>query len=1038
MKNSWGRTRVNTVLRSAKMALPILLILVAISSVPLFAQERFGEINGTVTDSSGAVLPNATVTLSNKESGRVYNIKAGGDGSYIARQLDPGRYSIKIENPGFSTYEAPDVLLLVGKTLKMDAALQVGSTGQTVQVTEASPLIDVTGVAVNHNITAEEFDHLPKARSFQSLAALSPSVNTGQIENGFQINGASGAENQFTIDGISTNSVVDGRSRQDAVFEFLQEVEVKTGGIEAEYGGAQGGVISAITKTGGNAFHGDIHYYFSGNALNAGPVQRLLLNPQNETTVTYVQDHKNKDNRNEVGYSIGGPILKNKIFFFSAASPRWVRRSEDYLLAAEPGVRDTTEQKQTFWQVFNKITLIPNQRVRANFAWLYTPTKSVGRLSAFGDQGNTTTSTSFVQNVNHGVGFFAPQSSYTGNIDVTLTRNSLLSVRGGYFWDDYKDTGIPGVSAIQYQATALGLPFTSSIPANLRLGSGAAVNVPRLQNTFHDLTTRAFGQVDYSVFGHFLGQHDLKIGAGLQKIVNNVDVGYPGGGYVFVFWDKSYTSNATKQTQRGTYGYYEVDDIGTRGTTGAGIKNMYIQDKWRITPRLTLSLGLRTEDEKIPSFRRDIKDYAFQFGWADKIAPRLGATYDLLGNGKVKLYGSWGRYFDWVKYELARGTFGGDFWTVRYRALDTTDVLSLSGTNTPGKNIYSDVPGSVRNRRVPGFDTIDPLIKPMYSDLTNIGTEFQLSNNMVFRAGYVRNHLGRTIEDLGVLVNGDEVYAYANPGEGGAKTTPVSGGSKPFPTPKPVRNYNALELSITKRFSNRWFGSASYVFSRLYGNYPGLANSDEIRTPTSGSSYGTTQQASGSIARQGSSASRAWDIDELLWDSRGHLDVQGNLPTDRPHVVKLYGSYSFKWGTEIAANWYGGSGTPLSTYVNTINQTEVFVNGRGDMGRTPFLSQTDMVIAHEVKLGEVRRLRFEANALNLFNQKTARHRFVDLNRSRASSAIDLGNVDLAKGYDYKAMINASSEGAKAYDPRYGMADLFNPGFSGRLGVKFIF
>lgn len=135
----------------------------------------------------------------------------------------------------------------------------------------------------------------------------------------------------------------------------------------------------------------------------------------------------------------------------------------------------------------------------------------------------------------------------------------------------------------------------------------------------------------------------------------------------------------------------------------------------------------------------------------------------------------------------------------------------------------------------------------------------------------------------------------------------------------------------------------------------------------------------------------------------------------------------------------GGSGTPLSTYGWTINTIPVFVNGRGDMGRTDPLFQTDLVIAHEKKIGERMRVRFEATVINLFNQKTQRHRFTDLNREqRASSRRNLKSVDLTQGYNYNALILASPDGSKAFDPRYGQTDLWNTGLQGRLGVKFTF
>jgi hypothetical protein len=532
--------------------------------------------------------------------------------------------------------------------------------------------------------------------------------------------------------------------------------------------------------------------------------------------------------------------------------------------------------------------------------------------------------------------------------------------------------------------------------------------------------------------------------------VNNVNLGYPGGAYVFVYWDRAFTSSVPGVTpaQRGTYGYYEVDDFRTQGTTGATMQNLYIQDRWTIK-RLTLNLGVRFETENIPTFHREVRDNGFSFGWSDKIAPRLGATYDLLGNGKVKLFGSWGRYFAWVPYSLARGAFGADYWHNYYRTLDTPDAFSLSplipgvaasnGTNLPGRNIWSNVTGSSRDRRVLDFNTVAPGIKPMSTDLINFGTDFQVNSTTVVHAGFVRNSLNRTIEDQGALVNGDEAYFYGNPGEGATAQTPTSGATAPFPTPKPKRNYTAMELSVSRRFATRWLGSASYVLSRLYGNYPGLSNTDEVRSPTLGVTYGNAQTQSGTVVRNGDAASRAWDLDEILFDAKGNKGVDGLLPTDRTHVIKLYGSYTFKWGTEMAANFYGGSGTPISTYAWTINSIPIFVKGRGDMGRTKALTQTDLMIAHELKIGEGKRIRFEANVINLFNQKTQRHIFNDLNReSLASSQMNLSKVDLTKGFDYQALILASPDKANAYDPRYGLTDLFNPGFAGRLGVKFSF
>jgi hypothetical protein len=1009
------------------------------------AQERFGNFLGTVTDPSGAVLSGVTVTLTNKDTNRVLITKTDDYGNYVFRQVEPGHYTFTFERAGFAKGEITDAVVQVGRELKVDMPMQVGSTQQSVDVTESAPLIDTTDVTNSNNIGANEFNALPKSRSFQSLITLAPSANSGQVEGGYQINGSSGAENQFFIDGVTTNSLIDGRSRENAAFEFLQEVQVLTGGIDAQYGGATGGVINAVTKSGGNSFHGEAHYYYFGNVVSAGPVKRLLLLDQfnRGTNPTYQQDYKPQDDTHEFGGSIGGPILKDKLFFFSSYSPQIVRRSRNYLFSngLEP---DVLKQNQTNQQLFNKLTYAPLQSLRINANWLWTPTRTEGIFPAYDGYGNSAlTSKAGAQPLKQ-QGWTQPQSNYSAQVDWTLTPTAMFTFKGGRFWDNYRTWGVPGVSSITFQTAPTGIP---GLPPELAGAQQGFYTTPRTQQTYWDIATRTYYQIDFSKFiGRMMGSHDLKLGVGTVKNVNKVNVAYPGSGYVYVYWNQAYHPPTTDLNLRGPYGYYEVDDVGTRGSTGGTMTNLYIQDHWRIHPRVTLTLGLRTENEHVPSFRRDIRDYAFSFDFADKISPRVGVAWDLFGNGKLKLYGSYNRLYNWVPYELSRGSFGGDFWTVRYRALETTDVLSLSGTNTPGTNIWPF--GPYRDRRVPNFDSVAPGLKPFSTDLINAGVEYQLTTSTVVRANYVRNDLNRAIEDMGVLVNGDEVYQYVNPGEGVAKTM-LSSGATPnnFPTPKPIRTYDALELSVNRRFSRGFFGGASYVFSKLYGNYPGIGNSDEIRTPTTGVTSATSQQSGGSIARPGTSASRAWDLDEQVFDSRGNY-VTGRLATDRPHVFKLFGNYTKEWGrfgaTDFGGFFYLGSGTPVTSTVETTNNINPMVNGRGDRGRTPVFNQTDFMIGQEFKIGETKRLRLEFNAQNLFNQKTTRHIFDQINRGAGTSIgsqsfIDLGKVNLFNGYDYRGMLqNIAATGVSVYDPRYGLGDLFNPGFAGRIGLKFIF
>ncbi len=1037
----------------AKSVRWLLVTLLLWAAAPAGAQERFGGIAGNVTDPQQGALPGATVTATNQETGVVRTTVTGSDGRFQLSDLSPGRYTVIIELQGFQRLESRDVIVLLGRNVEFPAQLQLGQLTETVQVTgEVSRQIDTRSTAISHNITAEEIDRMPKARSFQNLALTAPSVNTGQLEGGLQINGASGAENAFTVDGVVTNSLINGRARQDTVFEYIQEVQVKTAGIDAEYGGALGGVVSAVTKSGGNTFHGEAHYYFDGSPLNAGPVRRLVLDPTDDTTVINVQDPKQELHRNEFGGSIGGPIVKDHVFFFGSVSPRMTREEREYKFSngAETG---TIPRKINYTQTFGKVTFASG-RLTANISELYTPNRTTGTFAAFNGVGPEWISSSLAANQpNIDRGFKSDQSTTSGNIDYWLTSSSFLSLRGGYFYDNYEDTGIPDTTSVTWNQPSLpsSCAACASLPASLQQPI-AFSNTPRAQITNFDTTKRAYFDLNYNHGFQAAGSHLVKAGVGYQHVRNEVDSRYPGG-YVLLNWGSTFPASASRPGSggTGTYGYYEVDDFGTIGSAGANITSLFVQDQWTMN-RLTLNLGIRTENEKIPTFRPDIAKYAIDFGFADKIAPRLGATYDLNGDGRTKVFGSWGRYYDWTKYELARGSFGGDIWHVYYRSLDTTDVFNLSLDNMPGRDLWNPtVANAFRDRRVPaineetaaqGGGLVDPDLKPMSQDQTNIGIEHQLTPTTVIGAHYVHNNLRQTIEDLGALVNGDEVYIIGNPGYGIAALTPTTGLTPQFDTPKVKRTYDALELTINRRFSRNYFIGGSYTYSRLYGNYPGIASSDEIRTPTTGTSSAAAQQQGGEVFREGGNANRAWDLDEYLFDSHGNLDVVGRLPTDRPHVVKIYGAWEAPFGTQFGAFFYGASGTPISTYVNTVNQIPVFVEGRGDMGRTPVLTRTDLLVAHEVRFAGSRGLRFELNVLNLFNQKTATHIFNYLNKGaglpRNDAAINLSNVNLFDGYNYRALIDATSSGQSSYDPRYGREDLWQTGTQGQISVKFLF
>jgi hypothetical protein len=205
----------------------------------------------------------------------------------------------------------------------------------------------------------------------------------------------------------------------------------------------------------------------------------------------------------------------------------------------------------------------------------------------------------------------------------------------------------------------------------------------------------------------------------------------------------------------------------------------------------------------------------------------------------------------------------------------------------------------------------------------------------------------RTIEDTGIYVGGVEDYLIANPGEGLAVN--MEPAYPAFPTPKPKRNYDAVEVRLNKRFSNHWQGQASYTYSRLYGNYSGLASADEN-------------------GRTSPNVNRYYDNTIMSYGSNGK-PVYGLLPTDRPNTFKLSGGYDLPWGTTIGGNWFIESGAPQSSVLRFTGYP-VFINGRGDLGRTPVLSQLDLNLMQEFKLPGHTRLQAGANIDNVFDQMT--------------------------------------------------------------------
>jgi outer membrane receptor protein involved in Fe transport len=1031
-------------------SLAVFLLLLVATAMTAFAQDNSGIIQGTVKDEKGAAIPGAEVTATSPALVRPQTTKSDSDGRYVFPTLPIGTYTVTASQSGFSTTKKEGINLTIGTQLRLDLEMPVAGVSGTVTVTSSAEAIDTTSSKTGTNITERFIDTTPKGRGFNSILTVAPGVifdtragsagggATGTSGNnpaggvgGYSVNGASGSENAFVIDGVEVSNVRNAAlGRESAIpFEFIREVQVQSGGFEAQYGGATGGVVNVITKSGGDEFHGEGAVMFSNSLLNSRVRGFWQRSPTNATVAEFFRSKEDDYTDLYPGGSLSGPILKQRLHFFTSYFPEFHRTERSIPFLAGPR---TTVQRVTRHFGMARLDYAPTQRIQINTSYLWTPIRVKGLLTGT-DPRTAPPSSDLSQG-----GGFTPSNAYTASFTWTPGSKLVFSARYGYkYLNDKGNTyGLPTAPLLSYSTcnNVSATTCTSYIPGPLGLLPPAAVrqssgfqNITNTFNVFYDITTRHNVYLDAAYLARIFGQqHTIKGGYSINRISNRVKDDYPNGLFIFN-WGESF-SRGLIQNARGEYGYYTWRD-GIKHDSGANSRNMgfYIQDQWKVHPRVTLNLGVRFENEFLPPFTHVVNGQAVPnpivFGWGSKIAPRLGGAWDVLGTGKWKLSASWGEFYDTMKYELARSSFGGDYWHDHVYTLNNPDTSLVSSAN-PGALGTQLI--DIDNRTIPinaqgQLDGIDPALKPMLSREFTVSSEHSFGENMFFSGRYTRKRLVRGIEDIGVLdALENEVYTIGNPGFGATDSTKFQAPNGQPLTPKARRDYDAIELRLDQRFSEGRLRNlnyfASYTWSRLFGNWAGLANSDEA-------------------GRSQPNVSRAFDLTPGNFDETGH-NVFGRLATDRPHQFKIFGNYLWKTragSTNFSVSQVAYSGTPLSSEVTFI--VPVFYKGRGNLGRTPAYTQTDVLVAHTIHMTERVDLKFDANITNLFNQATVIARTTRFNRN-GNLALDAPTF--FGGFNAESLVNPVTGAAPAFNPIYNLPSAYQGIREIRLGVHLQF
>jgi hypothetical protein len=992
-----------------------------------FGQRTSGNIDGTVTDPNGAVVPNATVTAkaTGSTTGFSRTITADENGYFQFSQVPVGTYTVTATGTGFKT-SRQDVVVTLDKSVNSNFKLEVGGGETVVDVLADSAVnIDLGDTKIDTNISKQVIDSLPKGTTFTSLLKTAPNVRPEALSGGFQIDGASGSENVFVIDGQEVTNFRTGvlNTNNNLPFELVQEVQIKSTGYEAEFGGATGGLINVVTSGGNDQWRGNFGISFEPSKLQGRP-NPIVNRFSAALPIELFQPLKNGGTNFFPTASISGPVIKEKLWFSAIYAPQIFDVTQDVDFyrttgsgvdvfgrpntSSNPNSRTVNQRQQLTFkrkieEAFFRLDAQPTSKLRLFGTFLYNPIIDQGATVA-GNYGlsNFTTVGPLVSQG----GVFRDQNEFLDNQGGRQNSNSLnaqatwnptnwlianFRIGRSFLNEKLASYGLP-VETRTICATTFGIAPESVAP-----GAGCSLGFTNFPNNFqidYDVSTRTTFDADASLVGiNAFGRHNFKFGYQFNRLFNSVNDGYRNQGIVQLFYGVSiddilgHPDAPPTQTTNcdGTIpddpadieycGAGFIQRFATQGEATSTNHGLFAQDSWQIGNRVTLNLGVRIESEKVPAFNPGIGSN-IEFGWGDKISPRLGIAVDVTGDGKTKAFANYGVFYDRFKYELPRGSFGGDFFRRDYFEIlpsrgnfwgnytlanilgNNQDVIGgtcpTTGTGWSACQLDFRIASNTIGGDIFNGGAVDPDMKAARQSEYTIGLERQLGQNFLISGRFTHKQVDEAIEDVGIPTpQGSEAYVIGNVGRGLSCEVLTEFG---FPCAEAIRKYDALEIRLDKR-ATQYFFNASYTLSRLKGNYSGLASSDEG-------------------GRTSPNVNRFFDLPFLGFNADGEVD-NGRLATDRPHVFKAFGGYTFDWGgsksnsTEVSAFTTIQSGSPVTTFYQLFSVTSALLSERGDQGRTEMFTETDLAIRHRYKFGRDNKFVLEpyVNFRNLFDER---------------------------------------------------------------------
>jgi outer membrane receptor protein involved in Fe transport len=868
-------------------ALLICVIVLGLSALVMAQSTTTGAIGGVVTNPNKEVVPGAAVTVRNMETNKEDAATSDDAGRFKVANLQPGKYAVKVNSPGFGELSQENILVEIGRETSLELGLAVGQVTGTVDVSAEAPVINTAQQDFSQNINQTSINELPiNGRRWSNFALLTPGAVPDGTFGLISFRGISGLLNNNTIDGGDNNQAFFAEERGRTRISYsvsqaaIREFQVNTSSYSAEYGRSAGGVVNAVTKSGTNEFHGGAFYYQRNNKWGA-------RNPLAINTVEVAPGVfgpvgiKPKDVRHQFGGTIGGPIVKDKVFFFFSYDqqrrnfPGLARFSSPTFLNLTQANRDTliarglTDAQITDTQNF--LRSVTGEVERRGDQTLFLPkidwnindkntlTVTYNRLRWDSPNGVQTQATNTRARDNFGDDF-VDIDWLTVRLNSTVTPTLLNEAR--FQWGRDKETQFSQPPQAGEPTNSVGGRSPQTFIQN-----GLTFGIPEFLDRVAFPDERRWQFADTVTMS--LGNHTVKFGGDInfvKDIINNLRFGggefnYTGSGVNglgdFIVDYQNFRANGALRNLSATTP--ATDPLGrcfssTRragqcwagnfnqglGVLGLTMKttdlNYFVQDDWRVTPRFTLNLGLRYEYQRnpdpinvnpaLPQTNNKVDD-------RNNFGPRIGFAYDLTGDGKTSLRGGWGLYYGRVINSTV------------YNALINTGVgidraqrqvtLLATASDAP---IYPNLLGA--GALVPGavqYFASDFQLPQIHQ--TDVIFEREIARNTVVSASYLfsyANSLPNFVDtNLPPPARTVQVPVFGGPFAGTNYLTPIFVGrtqANSFTTARPNPNfaqiteirsdvfskYHALVLQVNRRLTNNLQFQTNYTLSRAQDN----------------------------------------------------------------------------------------------------------------------------------------------------------------------------------------------------------------------------